>query len=407
MGVTDVPQWLLPAYVQAMSHAGATASREQLRDMGTNLITLWSTPDRAFHNLRHLIDLLTRVDELSEETRNPDLVRLAAWYHGAIFSVSADQAMHRNGGEDEAASAALAYEELTMAGVSEKNANRVSELIMNLRRHDLPTSDIDAAALSDADLGCLAIEPQRYREYSHLIYSEYAHLPLLSYLRTRTTIVRKLLARDRLFASPLGQHWELPARENLEAELRRLSSKLSILEADNDAVVDLDRFVTPASAPSPESVDLSAASAASVARSTSPSAGSLGATSAPTSPVKTGAGASSGLSAEAAMEAEPYVPQASAKPKAAPTVEIKPVTVEANKHHSEATTMESCIADIDHLLKSKKKPAQAVTRQEAAEVARQTMQEVVERRAKLAAQARAQRTGEIPVVTDISPDGEF
>lgn len=379
MGVTDVPQWLLPAYVQAMSHAGASASREQLHDMGTNLIMLWSTPDRAFHNLRHLIDLLTRVDELSEETRNPDLVRLAAWYHGAIFSVSADQAMHRNGGEDEAASAALAYEELVAAGVSEKNANRVSELIMNLRRHDLPTSDIDAAALSDADLGCLAIEPQRYREYSRLIYSEYAHLPLLSYLRTRTTIVRKLLARDRLFASPLGQRWELPARENLEAELRRLSSKLSILEADNDAVVDLDRLVTPASAPSPESVDSSAANAATVADST----------------------------AEAAMETEPYVPQASAKPKAAPAVEIKPATVEANKHHSEATTMESCIADIDHLLKSKKKPAQAVTRQEAAEVARQTMQEVVERRAKLAAQARAQRTGEIPVVTDISPDGEF
>ena len=379
MGVTDVPQWLLPAYVQAMSHAGASASREQLHDMGTNLIMLWSTPDRAFHNLRHLIDLLTRVDELSEETRNPDLVRLAAWYHGAIFSVSADQAMHRNGGEDEAASAALAYEELVAAGVSEKNANRVAELIMNLRRHDLPTSDIDAAALSDADLGCLAIEPQRYREYSRFIYSEYAHLPLLSYLRTRTTIVRKLLARDRLFASPLGQRWELPARENLEAELRRLSSKLSILEADNDAVVDLDRLVTPASAPSPESVDSSAANAATVADST----------------------------AEAEMEAEPYVPPASAKPKAAPTVEIKPASAGASERHSEATTMESCIADIDHLLKCKKKPVQAVTRQEAAEVARQTMQEVVERRAKLAAQARAQRTGEIPVVTDISPDGEF
>lgn len=379
MGVTDVPQWLLPAYVQAMSHAGASASREQLHDMGTNLIMLWSTPDRAFHNLRHLIDLLTRVDELSEETRNPDLVRLAAWYHGAIFSVSADQAMHRNGGEDEAASAALAYEELVAAGVSEKNANRVAELIMNLRRHDLPTSDIDAAALSDADLGCLAIEPQRYREYSRLIYSEYAHLPLLSYLRTRTTIVRKLLARDRLFASPLGQRWELPARENLEAELRRLSSKLSILEADNDAVVDLDRLGTPASAPSPESVDLSAANAATVADST----------------------------AEAAIEAEPYVAPASAKPKAAPTVEIKPASAGASERHSEATTMESCIADIDHLLKCKKKPVQAVTRQEAAEVARQTMQEVVERRAKLAAQARAQRTGEIPVVTDISPDEEF
>lgn len=404
MGVADVPQWLLPAYVQSMSHAGATASREQLRDMGTNLITLWSTPDRAFHNLRHLIDLLTRVDELSEETRNPDLVRLAAWYHGAIFSVSADQAMHRNGGEDEAASAALAYEELTAAGVSEKNANRVSELIMNLRRHDLPTSDIDAAALSDADLGCLAIEPQRYREYSRLIYSEYAHLPLLTYLRTRTTIVRKLLARDRLFASPLGQHWELPARENLEAELRRLSSKLSILEADNDAVVDFDRFVTPASAPSPESVALSAASAASVA-GTAPAAGSL----ATTSSTPTAAPATSGSAtvAEAELESEPYVPPVSNKPKPVVPAEVKSATTHPGERHSEATTMESCIADIDHLLKSKKKPPQTATRQEAAEVARQTMQEVVERRAKLAAQARAQRTGEIPVVTDISPDGEF
>ena len=406
MGVTDVPQWLLPAYVQSMSHAGATASREQLRDMGTNLITLWSTPDRAFHNLRHLIDLLTRVDELSEETRNPDLVRLAAWYHGAIFSVSADQAMHRNGGEDEAASAALAYEELTMAGVSEKNANRVSELIMNLRRHDLPTSDIDAAALSDADLGCLAIEPQRYREYSHLIYSEYAHLPLLSYLRTRTTIVRKLLARDRLFASPLGQHWELPARENLEAELRRLSSKLSILEADNDAVVDLDRFVTPASAPSPESVALSAASAASVAGPTAPAAGSLATTSSTPSATAPAAGGSATM-AEAELESEPYVPPVSNKPKPVVPAELKPTTTHPGERHSEATTMESCIADIDHLLKSKKKPPQTATRQEAAEVARQTMQEVVERRAKLAAQARAQRTGEIPVVTDISPDGEL
>lgn len=404
MGVADVPQWLLPAYVQSMSHAGATASREQLRDMGTNLITLWSTPDRAFHNLRHLIDLLTRVDELSEETRNPDLVRLAAWYHGAIFSVSADQAMHRNGGEDEAASAALAYEELTAAGVSEKNANRVSELIMNLRRHDLPTSDIDAAALSDADLGCLAIEPQRYREYSRLIYSEYAHLPLLTYLRTRTTIVRKLLARDRLFASPLGQHWELPARENLEAELRRLSSKLSILEADNDAVVDFDRFVTPASAPSPESVALSAASAASVA-GTAPVAGSLATTS--STPATVPAAGGSATVAEAELESEPYVPPVSNKPKPVVPAEVKSATTHPGERHSEATTMESCIADIDHLLKSKKKPLQTTSRQEAAEVARQTMQEVVERRAKLAAQARAQRTGEIPVVTDISPDGEF
>ena len=41
-------------------------------------------PGRHFHNIRHLTDVLARVDEL-EETHEPDLVRLAAWYHGAIF----------------------------------------------------------------------------------------------------------------------------------------------------------------------------------------------------------------------------------------------------------------------------------------------------------------------------------
>ncbi|MBF0972053.1 MAG: hypothetical protein HXK06_04225, partial [Actinomyces graevenitzii] len=148
----------------------------------------------------------------------------------------------------------------------------------------------------------------------------------------------------------------------------------------------------------------SAASAASVA-GTAPVAGSLATTS--STPATAPATGGSATVAEAELESEPYVPPVSNKPKPVVPAEVKSATTHPGERHSEATTMESCIADIDHLLKSKKKPLQTTSRQEAAEVARQTMQEVVERRAKLAAQARAQRTGEIPVVTDISPDGEF
>lgn len=231
MGVYDAPQWLLSAWVRTATGAGATAPAEQLREVGGRLIDRWSEPGRAYHNLRHLTDVLARVDELAEETHEPDLVRLAAWYHGAVFD-AADKAAYANrGGEDEVASSRLARTELTELGVPEASVDRVRDLVVALVRHSPNPADFDCAVLCDADLAMLATEPQKYKSYLQDLRTEYAHVPVERYLAARIKIVNKLLNRPALFVSPLGAAWEEPARQNLAAELHRLEKELAAHDA--------------------------------------------------------------------------------------------------------------------------------------------------------------------------------
>ena len=229
MGVIEAPQWLLPAFTRSVKAIGATQPPEAIGSAGELLIERWSTPDRRFHNLRHLIDMLARVDELAEESHNPDIMRVACWYHGCVFSSDVEEVIRGNGGEDETASAAFAEADLRHLGVPMETIKRVCCLIVNLKRHMLDEHDIDAQALIDADLGTLAVDPQTYAEYVRLLREEYSHIPVEEYLRGRLTIVSRLLDREHLFHSPLGERWEHPARENLAAEQRRLNEKLTKL----------------------------------------------------------------------------------------------------------------------------------------------------------------------------------
>ena len=231
MGVHDAPEWLLSAFQRSAIGAGATAAPAEIRKVGQALVERWSEPGRDFHNLKHLVDVLVRVDELEEETHRPDLVRLAAWYHGAIFDSADRKAYANRGGEDEAASAGLALDELQGLGVPEASAQRVHDLVVALVRHTPDPADFDCAVLCDADLAMLAAEPQRYKEYLKDVRAEYAHLPLEHYVRARVHILHKLLARPTLFSSPLGAAWEEPARQNVSGELQRLEKELAKLEA--------------------------------------------------------------------------------------------------------------------------------------------------------------------------------
>ena len=231
MGVHDAPQWLMSAWTRACTGAGATAPAEEVERVGERLLERWTEPGRHFHNLRHLADVLARVDELAEETHEADVVRLAAWYHGAIFDAAERASYAHRGGEDERASAALARQELTDLGVPPAAVERVVALVMALARHTPDPTDFDCAVLCDADLAMLAAEPQRYKAYLEDVRAEYAHLPVEEFVRARIAILTRLEERPRLFASPLGAAWEEPARQNLGAELHRLRKELGRLEA--------------------------------------------------------------------------------------------------------------------------------------------------------------------------------
>ncbi|SDC83234.1 Predicted metal-dependent phosphohydrolase, HD superfamily [Sanguibacter gelidistatuariae] len=229
----DAPQWLLSSWIRSTQAAGATAPESEIRATGLSLLDRWSETGRIYHNVRHLADVLSRVDELAEEAHEADLVRLAAWYHGAVFSAASSAAYATQGGEDEVASAALARTELIELGVPERKADRVRDLVTALSRHKSLTNDEDCAVLCDADMGILAAEPQRYKAYLIDIRKEYEHIPVRDYIEARHRILTKLLSRKALYTSPLATGWEDAARQNLAGEVARLEKELSKLDVSS------------------------------------------------------------------------------------------------------------------------------------------------------------------------------
>ena len=253
--INDVPQWLVASYVRSVQNAGSTLSKEELTEACNTLIERWSSPERHYHNLQHVIDTLTRVETLTTALHSPDLVNLAVWYHGIIFSLDDKDIYTRNGGEDEYASAQLAQKELHHLEVTKENCDRIAELICSLRERTTNASstttakfqaiDVDVLALKDAHFGCLAVEPQRYRTYVDQIRAEYATVSDLAFCTARRAIIHNLLHRRPLFITPLARTWEETARGNLEAEQERLMRRLKDMEADISLPTRLSQPIQP------------------------------------------------------------------------------------------------------------------------------------------------------------------
>ena len=222
MGV-QAPQWLLTSFVDAMQQIGATATDTDLEHEGTDLIQRWSAPNRQLHNLRRLMNTLTHIDEISSSAHDPDILRVAAWYHGAFLN----KALEIKLGGFQANFAATrcidhAHNRLTKLGVPEEVVARVDELIAFLTRHRAPRSDFDAQVLVDADLAGLACSPQDYKKLRTSLRAELSELDDLQFVKARLALVKKLLSYETIYQSPVGSAWENTARANLEVELTRL-----------------------------------------------------------------------------------------------------------------------------------------------------------------------------------------
>ena len=405
MGI-DAPQWLLPAYLRSVKAVGGTASVEAIREAGERLVVMWSSPDRRFHNLKHAIDVLARVDELADESHNPDIMRLAAWYHGCVFSSATEQTYKRNGGEDEVASAAYAAKDLHGLGVPDAVTDRVCALILNLKRHNLAHDDIDALALNDADLGTLAVNPQQYKRYRELVREEYAHIPDERYLRGRATIISKLLSRETLFSSPLGARWELPARQNLQAEQRRIADALAKLPPPDPRAVEEPAPGAEGSTPGAENAREDAGRSGLDRSGEEEDPPQMPARSSSVPPPQRNRFSSSSSSASAASAATPARGVLRTLPASYPPPRSRRRDGGGLGH---TTTMESCAEDLDRLLGARRPSANGngvADRQAAVESERAKLAEKMRHKTAQAKVLREARTGELaPITAEIIDDG--
>ncbi|MER7934151.1 MULTISPECIES: hypothetical protein [unclassified Streptomyces] len=183
----------------------------------TALLDRWREPQRRYHTTAHLTAVLDHVDVLAEHADEPDLVRLAAWFHDAVYLPDRS--------ENEERSARLAERALAEAGVPAAGTAEVARLVRLTVTHDPAPGDRNGEVLCDADLAILAAPPAAYAAYTAEVREEYHFVPGDAFRTGRSAILRQLLGLPRLFRTPYGRsRWEPTARYNLAAELEMLST---------------------------------------------------------------------------------------------------------------------------------------------------------------------------------------
>jgi predicted metal-dependent HD superfamily phosphohydrolase len=182
--------------------------------LGRQLLADWGDPARQYHNLTHLQHVLRRIDALAEHAVDLRAVRLAAWYHDAVYDGAPD---------DEERSAQRAAAELGAAGLDPALVAEVARLVRLTSSHDPAPGDRNGETLCDADLAILAAAPPDYAGYTHAVRAEYAHIDDAAFRTGRAAVLQSLLDLPALFRTPLGHvQWEPRARENLATELTAL-----------------------------------------------------------------------------------------------------------------------------------------------------------------------------------------
>ncbi len=184
-------------------------------ETGRALLDSWAEPQRRYHSLAHLRDVLTGVEELADLADDADAVRLAAWYHDCVYNGRPD---------DEERSAQRAEQDLSRLGVTPQLVDEVARLVRTTVRHDPAPGDHNAEVLSDADLAALALPTEDYRRNTVSIRAEYAHIPDDVFCKGRRQVLLALLEGPGVFRTEPGrQRWEAAAQRNLRAELADLT----------------------------------------------------------------------------------------------------------------------------------------------------------------------------------------
>ena len=185
----------------------------------TALEAAYAVPPRAYHDFRHVRDVLRQYDAVADGPgwSQPDEVFLAVLYHDAIHEPARR--------DNEARSAELAIEHIARwlpgAGV---DAARVAALIALTARHGTLSPeavDRDAALFLDCDMAILGAEPAVFDAYDRGIAAEYrGHVPGWLFRVNRRRFLKGLLARERIFLSDFfHERLDARARSNLRRAL--------------------------------------------------------------------------------------------------------------------------------------------------------------------------------------------
>ncbi|MFC6878476.1 MULTISPECIES: HD domain-containing protein [Actinomadura] len=189
----------------------------QTRHIGAELDARYGERHRRYHTREHLIAVLDLVDELAAHATAPDAVRLAAWFHDAVYDPER--------ADNEERSARLAARMLNDTDLGPGTVAEVGRLVRLTETHAPDPVDRNGQVLCDADLAILGSGPDRYAAYAAAVREEYAFVPDEFFNAARAEVLQGLLALPALFHTPAArERFEAAARRNVETELTLLKA---------------------------------------------------------------------------------------------------------------------------------------------------------------------------------------
>jgi predicted metal-dependent HD superfamily phosphohydrolase len=112
-------------------------------------------------------------------------------------------------------------------GVASELIDRVQQLILATKGHQIDPNDLDRCIFLDADLAILGADPVIYQVYARSIRREYSWVSDTAYQTGRIRVLASFLQRDRLYYTDLlFDELESIARSNMQQEIDLLHCNL-------------------------------------------------------------------------------------------------------------------------------------------------------------------------------------
>ncbi|WP_372887788.1 hypothetical protein [Psychrobacter sp.] len=208
-------------FAQHLSTMTSAISPKQVDRLWQDIVTRYGEPQRAYHTLNHIEQLLVEFENIKQVLSEPHIIALALYYHDVIYDPTRS--------DNELKSAEFAIDVLSPY-LSTEQCRQIRALIMMTANHQLDTlidSDKynDVAYLLDMDLSILGVPWSTYKQYAKAIRQEYKHIADDNYRDGRTAVLQGLLAHPKLY---LTDHYydqlETQARDNIKRELTSLAA---------------------------------------------------------------------------------------------------------------------------------------------------------------------------------------
>ena len=177
------------------------------------LFACYQHKNRHYHDLTHIVQILTITDTCREHIQCPDSMFFATWFHDAVQKMGVDS---------EGKSAELAQQALAELAVPQDIIDRTVQLILATKTHDANVANPDVGYFIDCDLSILGANWPDYEKYADGCSKEYK-VPRFLYRRGRKKFMTQFLQKPQLFQTEYFRaKLESIARQNIQREIDSL-----------------------------------------------------------------------------------------------------------------------------------------------------------------------------------------